>query len=83
MQIGLAAADVLGNLQIFAPVLVALQPADPGNDRVGRLLARDVSERLDIHNVGDDIAVQPGANGDEIFHQMISRRNQHGIAMGT
>ncbi|MNC76601.1 hypothetical protein D3C75_1283540 [compost metagenome] len=65
MQIRFVAADLMGNLQIFTPVLVGFQASYPGDYRVTRRFAGTEPEGLDIDNVRNDITLQPGADGDE------------------
>ncbi|MNP70711.1 hypothetical protein D3C76_1669810 [compost metagenome] len=65
MQIRLAVADFLGNLEILAPVLVVLQSSHPGDDGIMGDFAGNKAERVDIYDVGNDIAVQPGADGNK------------------
>lgn len=65
MKIRLVEPDLMGNLQIFTPVLIGFQPSYPGDDRIAGRFTGDMLEGLYIHNVGNDITVQPGTDLDK------------------
>lgn len=50
-------ADMIGNLQVLAPVLVGLQPPYPGDNRINGRFGWDIAESLYIHEVRNNIAL--------------------------
>lgn len=65
MQVRFRFADMVGNLQVLAPVLVGFQPPYPGDDRINGRLGGDIPEFLYIHKVRNNIALEPGADLDK------------------
>lgn len=65
MQVRFRFTDMMGNLQVFAPILVGFQPAYPGDDRINGRLGGDIAESLYIHKVRNNITLEPGADLDK------------------
>lgn len=57
MQVRFRFTDMVGNLQVLAPILVGFQPPYPGDDRINGCLGWDITESLYIHEVRNNIAL--------------------------